>query len=307
MRTLLDLLTASPNWVRDTLDIPLQVATIIVVALVARWIVLRLIARVTEGIATGRGGLSRLDDRAAAGTAVLPASPLASARREARARTTASVLNSATTAAISVIAGLTALDTAGVSIAPLLASAGVLGVALGFGAQTIVKDVLTGMFMIVEDQYGVGDVVDLGTVTGTVESVGLRVTRMRDVHGTVWYLRNGEVLRVGNLSQGWARAVLDVDLPVGTDLDRAQRLLLEIADDLRKDDDFAGVIFEEPKVWGLESVTKDGVAVRLVVRTAPLRQWPVVRELRRRILDRFEAAGLPRPTGLEVPPGPRSE
>ena len=102
------------------------------------------------------------------------------------------------------------LSELGVNVAPIIASAGILGIALGFGAQSLVKDFLSGIFMIFEDQYGVGDVVDLGEAIGTVEAVSLRVTRLRDVNGTVWYVRNGEILRVGNMSQNWARTVLDV-------------------------------------------------------------------------------------------------
>src|SRR5689334_9873701 len=277
---------------------------IVLVAVIVRWIAHRLIDRIAEGIATGRGGLGRLDDRLPNATAFLVPSPLASARREQRARTTASVLKSATTAVVTVVGGLTVLDTLNVSITPLLASAGVLGVALGFGAQTMIKDLISGIFIIIEDQYGVGDVVDVGDVSGTVESVGLRVTRLRSADGTVWYVRNGEILRVGNRSQGWARAVLDVGLAKGQDVARAQALLLDVAGELRKDEDFAAMVVEDPQVWGIESISADGVAVRLVVKTAPLRQWTVVRELRRRILDRFDREGLPRPTGLDAPSVP---
>ena len=303
LERLLHVMAATPQWVQDLLGTPLQIAVIVLLAIVVRWGLHRLIGRIADGIVHGRGGLGRLDERFSGATAFLSA-PLASARREQRARTTASVLKSATTAVVAVVAGLTLLDTVGAKITPLLASAGVLGVALGFGAQTMIKDLIAGLFMIVEDQYGVGDVVDLGEITGTVESVGLRVTRLRDADGTVWYLRNGEVQRVGNRSQGTARAVLDVGLGTGTDLARAQALLLDVARVLAKDPDFAGVVIDEPQVWGLEAVTADGVAVRLVVRTQPLRQWTVARELRRRILERFEAERLPRPTGLDTPPAP---
>jgi len=296
----------TPGWLQDLLGTPLQITVIVLLAIAVRWIAHRVIRRIAEGIATGRGGLGRLDERLPTATAFLTSS-LVSARREQRARTTASVLTSATTATVATVAGLTVLDTLNAHIAPLLAGAGVLGVALGFGAQTVVKDLISGIFMIMEDQYGVGDAVQLGEVSGTVESVGLRVTRLRDADGTVWYLRNGEILRVGNLSQGWARAVLDVGLAPGQDVTRGQRLLLDIAQELTKDEAFAGAILDEPRVWGIESVTANAVAVRLVVKTAPLRQWAVVRELRRRIIDRFAAEGLPRPIGLESPASPGSD
>jgi len=151
----------------------------------------------------------------------------------------------------------------------------VVGVAVGFGAQTLVKDFLAGIFLIAEDQFGVGDSVDLSAdAKGTVEAVSLRVTRLRGVDGTVWYVRNGDLLRVGNRSQGWSRAVLDVDVPYSADAGRVAELL------------------EEPQVWGVEALTLEKVVVRIAVRTAPLQQWAVARELRARIKARFDAEGV---------------
>ena len=204
----------------------------------------------------------------------------------------ASVLKSLTTWAIIVIVVLTVLDALGIPTAPLLASAGIVGVAVGFGAQSLVRDVISGVFMISEDQYGVGDVVDLGDASGVVEAVGLRITRVRDVDGTVWYIRNGEVLRVGNRSQGWARAVLDVGIAYGEDVTRAENLLLDVAKELKDDAQFGALVLEEPEMWGVESVSADGVVLRLVVKTQPLQQWAVARELRRRIKERFDVEGV---------------
>jgi len=190
---------------------------------------------------------------------------------------------------------LTVLDVLTIPIAPLLAGAGVIGVALGLGAQGLVKDFIAGMFMIVEDQYGVGDVVDLGPAVGTVEAVGLRVTRLRDAEGTVWYLRNGEVLRVGNRSQGWSRAVVDVGIAHGEDLDRAQRVLLEVATSLADDPATKELLMPgpaQPQVWGIEEVFAEGVVMRVIVPTKSLQQWAVARELRRRIKDRLDAEGI---------------
>jgi small conductance mechanosensitive channel len=204
----------------------------------------------------------------------------------------ASVLKSLTTAVVAAIVLLTVLDELGIPTGPLLASAGIVGVAVGFGAQTLVRDVISGIFMLAEDQYGVGDVVDLGDASGVVEAVGLRVTRVRDVDGTVWYIRNGEVQRVGNRSQGWARAVLDVGIAYGEDVTRAEALLLEVAATLKDDEHFGTLVLEEPEMWGVESVSADGVVLRLVVKTAPLEQWAVARELRRRIKERFDAEGV---------------
>ena len=164
------------------------------------------------------------------------------------------------------------LSEIGVNIAPIIASAGILGIALGFGAQNLVKDFLSGIFMIFEDQYGVGDVVDLGEAIGTVEAVSLRVTRLRDVNGTVWYVRNGEILRVGNQSQNWARAVARrrgrLRRGPGPGRSGCSR---EVAHDLWEDEDFKGVIIEEPEVWGVEMLAPDAVTVRVAVKTAPHR------------------------------------
>jgi moderate conductance mechanosensitive channel len=279
-------------WTDVLLGPPGQTVAILLVALITRLVIHRLVSRIAEGIASGRAGLGRLDQHLANATAMLSVTPVQSARREQRARTMATALNGVTTGVVTAVAVLTVLPLYGIPIAPLLTSAGILGVALGFGAQTLVKDFLSGIFMIAEDQYGVGDVVDLGEATGVVESVGLRVTRLRDVDGTVWYLRNGEVLRVGNRSQGWSRAVLDVGIAYGEDVGRVQDLLLDVAAGLQREPDYAPLVLEDPQVWGIESVSADAVVVRLVVKTVPLKQWDVARELRRRIKDRFDAEGV---------------
>ncbi len=277
------------RWFDVLLGTPLLVAGIVVAGLVVRFVVHRVIDRIAQGIVNGRAGLGRLEDRL---PSLVATSPLLSARREQRARTMASVLKSLTTAAVAAVVLLTVLDELGIPTAPLLASAGIVGVAVGFGAQALVRDVISGIFMLAEDQYGVGDVVDLGDASGVVEAVGLRVTRVRDVDGTVWYIRNGQVERVGNRSQGWARAVLDVGIAYGEDVTRAEQLLLEVAAALKADDDFGPLVLEEPEMWGVESVSADGVVLRLVVKTQPLQQWAVARELRRRIKERFDAEGV---------------
>jgi small conductance mechanosensitive channel len=205
------------------------------------------------------------------------------------------VLKSAVTLVLGILAVLVVLDTVGIAITPFLASAGIAGVALGFGAQALVKDFLSGIFMLAEDQYGVGDSVDLGDASGTVEAVGLRVTRLRDVKGTVWYVRNGEIVRVGNQSQGWARAVLDVSVAYGEDLARVQHVLQRVADELVEEEEWKPLVLDRPEVWGVEQMTVDAVVLRLVVKTAPLQQWAVQRELRRRIKAVFDAEGIEMP------------
>jgi small conductance mechanosensitive channel len=215
-----------------------------------------------------------------------------------------SLLKSISSGLIMAIVIVMVLAQLSVNIAPIIASAGIIGVAFGFGAQNLVKDFLAGIFMILEDQYGVGDVVDLGEATGVVEAVGLRVTRLRDVNGTVWYVRNGEVLRVGNQSQNWARTVLDITVGYEADLDQVQTILQEEATAMFEDAEFHDVIIEAPEVWGVERFDKDGAVVRVVLKTAPLQQWQVARAMRQRIKARFDAAGIRIPTSFQTSTGP---
>jgi small conductance mechanosensitive channel len=203
-----------------------------------------------------------------------------------------SLLKSIASVVILTIFVITVIAELGFAVGPLIASAGIVGIALGFGAQSLVSDFLSGIFMIFEDQYGVGDVVDLGEAIGTVEAVGLRVTRLRDVEGTVWYVRNGEIVRVGNSSQNWARTVVDVPLGHDQDLYRVQEVLKDIAHDVWEDEEFKKVIIEEPEVWGVQDLTPDWITVRVTLKTAPLEQWAVAREMRERIKARFDHEGI---------------
>ncbi len=226
----------------------------------------------------------------------LPASVLEtgqlSLRAAARAETLGSVLRSVATFTIWVIAVVTILGELGINLGPLIAGAGVAGVALGFGAQSLVKDFLAGMFMLIEDQYGVGDIVDVGEASGTVEAVSLRTTKIRDVQGTMWHVPNGQIMRVGNMSQQWARALLDISVAYGSDIDVAQQVIKDTADALWRDPDWSSRILQEPDVWGVEALAADGVTIRLVVKTLPAAQFNVLRELRVRIKHALEAAGI---------------
>lgn len=284
------------RWMAGILGTLGSILLIVVVGLALRFLVHRGITKLTDRIANGDVGVGtsseeRKHRRRLRPTALLE-SPLAGERRVQRARTIGSILKSVSTGVIATIVLLMVLAEFGINVGPLIAGAGVLGVALGFGSQTLVKDFLSGIFMIVEDQYGVGDVVDLGEASGSVEAVGLRVTRLRDVNGTVWYVRNGEILRVGNMSQGWARAVLDVAVAYGEDVGRVQDVLREIGAEIKADPDWGHLVMEDPEVWGVEALSADGVVLRLVVKTVPLEQWTVARELRRRIKGRFDREGI---------------
>jgi moderate conductance mechanosensitive channel len=214
-------------------------------------------------------------------------------RRQQRATALASVLSSAATLTIFGIAAVMIVGDLGLNLAPVLASAGVLGVALGFGAQTLVQDFLAGVFMLVEDQYGVGDVITVEGTTGTVEAVSLRVTRLRDVNGIVWHIRNGTIKKAGNESHGWARAVVDFPLPYDHEIPAVRELMTRTAREMWHEPDWHDILLEEPEVWGVQSLSSDAVIMRVAARTAPLRQWEVQRELTERLKDALDAAGAP--------------
>ena len=251
---------------------PLAILVIVLGAVIVRWVASKAIDRVTRR----------------AENAPLPGNRHGFNRRAQRARSLGSLLKSITTTVVFGIAFVMVLSELGLNVAPILASAGVLGLAIGFGAQNLVKDFLSGVMMMIEDQYGVGDEVDLGEAIGTVEHVALRVTRVRDVDGTVWYVRNGEILRVGNASQNWARTVLDVNVSYDQDLRKVREVLEDVAHGLWDDEDYKDIILEEPEVWGVQALTPDWVTVRVTLKTAPLKQWGVAREMRERIKARFD-------------------
>lgn len=219
-------------------------------------------------------------------------------RATMRTETMGAVFNSIATVVVWAIAGMLILGAIGLDLGPLVAGAGIVGVALGFGAQNMVKDFLAGLFIIMEDQFGIGDVVELrdsmgspGT-GGTVEAISLRSTRVRDVEGVVWHVPNGEIRTAGNKSQQWARSLLDVAVAYGTDVKHATDVLKRTADDLWRDPEYADDILEEPEVWGLERFDADGLALRLVIKVQPARQWVVNRELRARIKEAFDREGI---------------
>ncbi|MEP7090824.1 MAG: mechanosensitive ion channel family protein [Nocardioidaceae bacterium] len=281
---------------------PLAILLLAVVAVAVRWFLHRLITRLVHRAAEGlpspvmrRRREHQQDEH--------PAAVLAG-RRVQRAETMGSLLKSIASIVVFTVFGITAVAELGYPVGPLIASAGVVGVALGFGAQNLVKDFLAGICMIFEDQYGVGDVVDLGDAGGTVEAVGLRVTRLRDVEGTVWYVRNGEIVRVGNQSQNWARTVLDIPVALDQDLHKVQDVLRDVAHDLWDDEDYKHLIIEEPSVWGVQELTPNWITVRVTLKTAPLEQWAVAREMRQRIKIRFDHEGIEfaHPTGAWAPP-----
>jgi small conductance mechanosensitive channel len=312
--------TDSETWARIAnflVDVPLKILAIALVAFVVNRLVRRGIVRFSERLAgvARSGRVRRLRERAL--PLMLPgADP--NERAAARAETIGLVLRSIASGIIWSLAVLYAAAALGLQLGPLLAGAGIAGVAVGFGAQSLVKDFLAGLFILMEDQYGVGDVVDLGAAAGTVEAVTLRTTRLRDVNGTVWHVPNGEIRRVGNSSQQWARAVLDLTVPYGTNLEDALDVLKEVADEAAASPDLADALLEAPEVWGVEHVGLDGIKLRLVVKTRPGSQFEISRILRAEAMEAFAAAGIGMPEAEEsvqmpvgdgsppVPPTPSS-
>ena len=297
-------------------NIPLRIVIIVVIAVIAgrlfRYLVTRFGRRFARQSADGLAQIERRTVRSAlfssssAKAQGQPATELdpdddrpppvirsGNGRSEQRLETVISVLSSLVTVLVWATAGIMIIGLFNINLAPLFAGAGVAGIAIGFGAQSVVSDFLSGFFMLFEDQYGVGDVVDLGEASGTVEDFSLRTTTIRDVSGTVWHIRNSEIARVGNKSQLWSRAVLDVEVAYDTDLRRAEGIIQRVADDLWRDPEFTdGDIIDPPQVWGIERLGADGVAIRLVVKTDPAEQWTVARELRLRIKEALDEAGI---------------
>jgi small conductance mechanosensitive channel len=251
-----------------------------------------------------RRALRRMVSRAKEPGAMFPGSLLADtaddeetrltrARREQRAQALGTLVESVARVLIWGLAILTALGTVGVNLAPLIAGAGVLGVAIGFGAQDIVKDFLSGVIMLVEDQYGVGDVIDAGAASGVVEEVSLRTTRLRDVNGVVWHIPNGSIGRVGNMTQEWSRMLIDVDVAYETDVDRAIELLGSVLERFQQRDDVRERLLGEPmEVWGVTALGDSSVSIRVVAKTVPGQQWALGRLFRQVVKRELEAAGI---------------
>ncbi|TQL47734.1 small conductance mechanosensitive channel [Homoserinimonas aerilata] len=269
-------------------QVPVKVVLIIVVAIALNWVLRIIIRRVVDRVVNGVKKKQNVED-----TAALFASPLAAVRVVQRTRALGTVLNSAVTAVIVIMAVLllVAVLFPNATGAFAIISAAV-GAGLGFGAQNIVKDVLNGIFMVGEDQLGVGDVVDLSYATGVVEVVGIRVTQVRDVNGTLWYVRNGEILRVGNLSQGWARAIIDLAVPYDSDVEAVQERMLATAMDMFQNSKWRSRILEKPEIWGIESISSEAVVVRLVVKTRSASKDDVARELRARLKRTLDDMGV---------------
>jgi moderate conductance mechanosensitive channel len=273
------------------IGVPIRIAFILMLALIAQFVLLWLIRRLVRKT-TERAKRERLEQsRKVMRTAEL-SQLIMSQRTAQRANAIGSLLTSVTSVTIWAIAVLTILPLLGIAITPLLASAGVIGVALGFGAQTLVKDYLSGIFMIIEDQFGVGDVIDVGNVVGTVEEVALRYTRLRDLSGVVWYVRNGEILRVGNRSQGWTLAVVDIPVGYNENIEKVRDLVDKVGVDMDEDPTYDDMLLSAPAFVGVESVSGEAVVIRIVAKAVPEKQGILARAIRERIKTAFDRAGI---------------
>jgi moderate conductance mechanosensitive channel len=279
------------NW-STWLAIGLRVLLIVVIAVVLRVVVRRAITKLIDRM---NRTVQTMDGTALGGLLVN------AERRRQRSQAIGSVLRSVASFVILGTAALMVLATFQINLAPLLASAGVAGVAIGFGARNLVTDFLSGVFMILEDQYGVGDTVDAGVASGEVIEVGLRVTKLRGVDGEIWYVRNGEVKRIGNLSQGWSTAGVDVTVRSGEDLDRVKVTLDAVAERMSKEEPWNELLWGPIEVLGLDSVLLDSMVVRVSAKTMPGKALTVERELRWRIKRAFDAADIDIVGGATAP------
>ena len=281
---------------------PLLVVVTVVAAVILRWLALRSIGRVVN-VTLARSDARRTQvPGTRAGRVLAHATGAAHERHRQRTLTMGSLLRSMVTFVVALITILTILSTVGINLAPVLATAGVGGVALGFGAQSLVKDFLSGIFMILEDQYGVGDVIDTGEAIGTVEEVSLRVTRLRDGQGVVWYIRNGEIIRIGNKSQGWSTAMVDIPVAYSENLDKVIPLIRTVVHELDGSAEWQDKLLDEPQVVGVESMTGSVVTIRVIAKTAPEQQYGVSREIRERVKAAFDEHGVKAP--VMTPFGP---
>ncbi len=276
-------------------DTPIAIAIIIVVALTARWLIVRAIKYGTKA-AIHRASMQRTHPESRAARIMAMATGADNERYEQRISTVSSLLRNLTSITLGAIMVLTIMAVFDIPLAPLLASAGVGGIALAFGAQSLVKDFLSGIFMIMEDQYGVGDLIDTGEVRGSVEEVGLRVTRVRDATGTVWYVRNGEILKLGNQSQGWSTAIIDVPVAYDEDAGKVMGILEQVATDIDADPAFEDILLEKPTVAGVNAVTATTMSIRMMAKTAPNQHWGLQRALLERSLTALGKAGVRSPS-----------
>lgn len=284
------------TWPEDALLIGLTIVVAVIAHALLNYLIKKL---VSQSIAKDYAKANTVGARAA--VVMAKASGVAIERHRQRVQTVGTLLRSIVTVTIYVVMVLTILAILGVQLGPLLATAGIGGIALGLGAQSLVKDYLSGLFLAMEDQYGVGDFVTLGEVSGTVEELTLRYTKVRSANGQAWYVRNGEITTVGNVTQGWSMA--NVDVPVAYDEDSARviRLLNEVCEDIDQDTTYEHVLLETPTVVGVDSVTATTMTIKITAKCAPNEQWALQRDLRERAMQKLTASGVRGPAPFPAP------
>lgn len=300
-----DLAEISPSLVMDfvedaqswLLDQGVLIVVTIVLAFVARWALHRVINR-TVATMSARA-TQRSAEADAKGNLLATTTGSSGERQQARVQAVGSLLRSVSTFVVGLVAALTVMALIGLPLGPLIASAGVGGVAIGFGAQSLVKDFLSGIFMIFEDQYGVGDVVDTGEAIGTIEEVSLRITRLRDFDGVVWYVRNGEIVRIGNRSQGYSAAWVDMPVSYQEDIRKVLELIREVCESFAEDPEWEPRLIEAPTVLGVDSITGQTVTVKVLAKCLAGENFAVQRELRARIKAAFDENDI---KGPPLPP-----
>ncbi|WP_051393405.1 mechanosensitive ion channel family protein [Glycomyces arizonensis] len=288
-------MTESKGFATDggaVIDTVFEILIIVVAALLLRWLINRFIARIIKQVTSVKRPQSIAELNSLLSSSKSRREEIVGDRTQQRAATLTSVLQHINGIVIMSVAFMMILSVFNVNLAPILASAGIAGIAIGFGAQNLVQDYLAGIFILLEDQYGVGDIVDVGDASGTVEDMGLRVTTIRALDGTLWYVRNGQILRVGNSSQSWAYVVVDTPLPPTVDVDEAGRIMTEVAAAFAQDEEWRDHVIEEPEYVGVVEMTIDQTKFRLGVKTTSDQQWAAGRELRRRISEAFKDAGI---------------
>ncbi|MDR2974123.1 MAG: mechanosensitive ion channel family protein [Propionibacteriaceae bacterium] len=292
------------TWVwPDTL---ITLAVIVATAAVAHLIVTTLIKRVTNRMrrisANPQGRLART-----AASAIADMSGSKPGRAVVHVTALAHLLRSVWTILLVTVVVLMIMSVLGVPLTPLLTSAGIGGVVLAFGAQSLIKDYLSGISMIVEDQYGVGDQITVDEITGTVEDITLRITKLRDASGMIWYIRNGEILRVGNISQGYSTGLIDVPVAYDADVSQVADILNAVLANVAQNPEIAGKLLEDPELLGVESITATTLTMRIRIKTPANQQFDLVRLIREDAIAALNAAGIPGPVvNPFAPPAPTS-
>lgn len=279
-------------------DIFFRIIVVILACLVANWLLRIALSRTVHALVEGAKKSQNVDQ-----TQELVAGPYLTERTVQRTRTLGTFGRNLINWSTAIVAFFLVLVQFNVNLTAVIASAGFIAAGLAFGAQNVVKDILNGLFMVFEDQMGVGDWVTVDNISGTVENVGIRVSQVRAIDGTLWFLRNGEILQLGNSSQGWGRALIDITVEADADIAQVEAVALLAANKVIAEPEIARKVAGEPEVWGVESAFGDRVTLRLAVRTRPEAQWAVQRALRPIIVREFKQAGISLATELPSFPG----